>query len=324
MLTEKAEFFTTQQKMDYIPFTQSEGWHDYKIFLKRTECIYFVDSLSSPGICAWGLIRSFPLVGKILRISGESYKEDITRSQIKMFYDDIAEYSKRKFIFVLVSSQALYNIDYEMAIRLAGFVRPLALLESPLSIIVDLNNMKLSKSWRTRLKQARKNNLRFEYIFNPDSTHINHIVRMYAELSRIKPLGHSLDPGALRVLLKSNDFRLFFVYSQDDEPISAGIVYVKNDSSCGIIKANSKKSREMRGTSYLILDSVLNWLKDMGIKTYDMGRIGPGKRSGNSVYEFKSHIGSPEVSYNGEWIYSNNKILETLIYSFINITKSRY
>jgi hypothetical protein len=324
MLAKKEDFFEMQQKMDCIPFTQSQGWHDYQIYLKKNGCLYFADDQSSPNICAWGLVRSFSMVGKILQIHGESFKNEITRTQISAFYDDITAYSKKRFIFVLVSSQALYSIDYEIAIRQAGYIRPMVLLACPLSIIVDLKNMKPSKSWRTRLKQAKKNNLRFEYILTPDNTHINHIVRMYTELSQLKKIGYSLDPGALSVLLKNNDFKLFFVYSQDDEPISAGIVYVNNDSSYGIIKANSKKSREMRGTSYFILDSVLNWLKDMNFKTYDMGRIAPGKRSGNSVFEFKSHIGSPEVSYNGEWIYSNNKFLETVFYAFMNFRISRY
>jgi hypothetical protein len=73
-----------------------------------------------------------------------------------------------------------------------------------------------------------------------------------------------------------------------------------------------------------MLDSVLNWLRENGVKVFDMGRIGPGKRSSNSVYEFKSYIGSPEVRYNGEWIHSNNKLFEKLFYIYMNLKISRY
>jgi hypothetical protein len=324
MIVDINKFFSVQKDMDYIPSTQSQGWHNYQLYIKKSNCYYFIDNDYSPNICAWGLIRSFPFIGKILQINGESYKKEISRAQIKAFYNEIAVYSEKHFIFILVSSQALYSIDYEMAIRQAGFIRPLVLLVCPLSIIVDLNNMQPSKTWGTRLKEARKNNLRFEHILKPDTTHINHIVRMYSELSQQKKLGYSLNADALSVLLESDAFNLFFVYSHDGDPISARIIYVNKDFGCGIITANSKKSRNIRGTSYFILDSVLNWLRDNGIKNFDMGRIGPGKRSSNSVYEFKSYIGSPEISYNGEWIYSNNKFIETAFYAFMNLKMSRY
>jgi hypothetical protein len=214
MMLDKELFFDLQRGMDYVPSTQSQGWHDYQIYLKKSKCLYFVDDDTAPNICAWGLIRSFPLVGKILQISGESYKTEIARAQIKAFYDEIAVYSKKHFIFVLVSSPALYSIDYEIAIRQAGFDRSAVLSVCPLSILVDLDNMAPSKSWITRLKEAKKNKLQFEYIANPDESHINLVVEMYSELSQHKKLGYALDANALKLLL-GNNFKLFFVRELD-------------------------------------------------------------------------------------------------------------
>jgi hypothetical protein len=324
MTVNKDDFFEIQKEMYYVPPTQSQGWHDYQIYLKKSKCLYFADDDSSPNICAWGLIRSFPLVGKILQISGESYKTEIARTQIKAFYDEIAVYSEKRFIFVLVSSEALYSIDYEIAIRQAGFIRPLVLLTCPLSILIDLNNMKPLKTWERQLKKAIKNNVLFEHIGKPDSKHINWIVHMYSELSNSKKMGYLLDADALKILLENDNFKLFFAYTHEGEPLAARIVYVHKDYSYGIIAANSDKSRSIRGSVYFLVQSNLNWLKDNGIKTFDFGRIGPGKRPDNSVYEFKSYTGAPEVSYNGEWIYSNNKILETLLFLFFNFKIARY
>jgi hypothetical protein len=324
MIFDKELFFDLQRGMDCVPFTQSQGWHDYQTYLKKSKCLYFVDDDTAPKICAWGLIRSFPLVGKILQISGESYRTEITRTQIKTFYDEIAVYSEKHFIFVLVSSQALYSVDYEIAIRQAGFIRPLVPLTCPLSILVDLNNIKYLRIWERQLKKASKNNLRFEYISNPNIDHINHVVRMYSELSELKQMGYILDADALSVLLRNNDYKLFFVRSCNGEPIAARITYLRNDFSCDVIAANSNKSRDIPGTSYFMVNSILEWLKGNNVKIFDFGRIGPGKRSTNSVYEFKSYIGSPEVSYNGEWIYSNSKFLETVFYAFMNLRMARF
>ena len=56
-------------------------------------------------------------------------------------------------------------------------------------------------------------------------------------------------------------------------------------------------------------------MKERGIDCYDLGRIGPGIRSSNSVCEFKRYSGGEERVYNGEWIYTNKKWTEYL-YAF--------
>jgi hypothetical protein len=82
--------------------------------------------------------------------------------------------------------------------------------------------------------------------------------------------------------------------------------------------------RHIGGSSYFLAQSTWDWLKDNGIKQFDFGRIGPGKRSANSVYEFKSHSHGEEVSYNGEWVYAKNKFIETLFYILLNYKIKRW
>jgi hypothetical protein len=324
MILDKERFFNIQRSMYFIPYEQTEGWHNYQAFLRKSECIYFVDDENQPNICAWGLIRVIPIIGRILQIYGDSYNEGIARSHINFFYDEIVQYSENRFIFVYISNSSLYDINYEMAIRQAGFIRPLLLIMCPLSIMVDLDCINTHQTWKRRMKEAQKHNLKFQYIAEPNMEHISLVVQMYSELSSLKKLGYTLDENSLRILLNSSFFKLFIVYTSDDRPLMARIVYVRNNFSYDIIAANSSASREIRGSSYYMVNSILDWLKNNNVKRFDFGRIGPGKRSTNSVYEFKSYIGSPEVSYNGEWVYSKHKIMERIIYFLLSFKYSRY
>jgi hypothetical protein len=324
MIIDKNQFFNIQQSMAYIPYEQSRGWHDYQAFLKKSECVYFIDTEPNPSLCAWGMIRRIPFFGKILQIYGESYNNNPTKNSIKQFYEEIAQYSEKRFIFTQVSSSSLYDINYEIGIRQAGYLRPFILTMCPLSIMANLDNFERSREWKHRIKEAQKNKVKFQYIEHPNSEFIHFVVEMYTELSQLKNLGYKLADDSLAILLQNEQFKLFIAYISEGRPLLARIIYVHDDFSYDLLAANSLDSRKIRGSSYYIVDSILEWLKTNGVKQFDFGRIGPGKRSTNSVYDFKAALGSPEVTYNGEWVYSKHKIMERIIYFLLSFKYSRY
>jgi hypothetical protein len=326
MTTDKDTFFVIQQSMQFVPYEQSKGWHDYRIFQKKCGVLYFIDSIDNPQVCCWGLIRVIPFIGKFIHMEGKSYKEIPGRHIIKDFYEQIALYSKKHYFMVLISDSNTYDINYEISIRQAGYVRPMMLMTCPLSIIINFNNTNwdVHRIWKRRLKEALKNNLKFEYIVNPDRQQIAIVCKMYSELARNKKLSYILECDALSILFMDNRFKLFFILTEDNQPLLARIIYVYNNFSYDVLAANSTVSRNIRGSSYFMVNSIFEWLKNNGVKQFDFGRIGPGKRSANSVYEFKSYSGGPEVSYNGEWVCVNNKFSESLFYFLLNFLKQRY
>ncbi len=325
MLVNETVFFEKQTRMSYISFDQSKGWHDYQLALKKEKVLYFIDQEDETMICAWGMIRKLSFLGSILQIKGEAKKKNITRIQIQKFYNDIAEYSRGKYFFVWVSSSDLYSVDYEIGIRQAGYVRPLIQSVCPLSIVVDLDiDMERTKNWRKKVRQGIKNELVFKYIEKPTKNDIEIVCEMFRELSQTKKLGYELSNDALSCLLLDTRMKLFFVYTKDSIPICARIVYVQGDFSYDTIAANFNLSREIHGTTYFMIESILSYLKKQGVKRFDFGRIGPGKRSSNSVYEFKAYVGAPEVHYNGEWVLANSKFIEMLFFSMLNLKLQRF
>jgi hypothetical protein len=192
--------------------------------------------------------------------------------------------------------------------------------------LIDLKNSNLNvhKTWKRLLKESLKNNLKFEYIADPTFEQVSFFCKMFDELSRNKGLTFQLEPKSLSILLKNKDFKLFYVYNEKDEPLLAQIVYVYKNTSYEIYVANSTASRYVRGSSYFMMNSILDWLKENGVEFFDFGKIGPGKRSDNGVFEFKSRLGGEKVTYNGEWIYSTNKFLESVVYFLLNLRINRY
>ena len=65
--------------------------------------------------------------------------------------------------------------------------------------------------------------------------------------------------------------------------------------------------------THLLMENVFEWMKNNGVRFYDMGRIGPGRKNSNSVYEFKKYSGGDFVQYNGEWIYVRKRWVEYLL-----------
>lgn len=302
-IVDKDSFFEIQSKMDWISPHQCLGWLNYQERNDTSFC-YFVDNIEKTTICSWGRLIKKKYVGKFLRIYGESYKCNILKDDIRKFYTSISELaSKSNIVFIDIQTDSLYNIDYELGIRQAGFMRPMTLSLCPLTIIVELDKEReSSRLWRRQLKKAQEQDILFEYIDKPTEEHIHQLCSIYGEMVRTKHLRNNLNESAISILLNDPSFYLFFVYSENGEPLAARIIYVRQDFSGDVIAANSDKARVIKGTTYFLMENIYSWLRERMVRKFDFGRIGPSLGTSNHVYEFKKYSGGKEVQYNGEWI----------------------
>lgn len=320
MKVSKEEFFSIQSKMDFISYDQSKGFHDFK---SKNSILYFIDNADNPRICVWGeFIIKYKFI-TLLRINGESFNYNVTRKDYKNFYSQIINENKEIRIINIVNNNP-YSVNFELGIRLAGFIRPMAFFDSPLSILVELEKENIrSRQWRRQLKEAINNDLKFLYVENPTHNDVSLFVRMYNELAQRKSLGSSINEINIMNLLSDDKYELFFVL-KDDEYLAGRIVYLHNNTSYDVYAANSNKSKEIKGVTYFMMESIFEFLKANGVKIFDFGRIGVGKRSSNSVYEFKSYSGGKIINYNSAWEYSNSKFLNILLSIFKSLKSNRY
>mgnify|MGYP000911662458 CR=1 FL=1 len=324
MIISKELFFDIQNRMDFIPYEQAKGWHDYTIEKYKCQVLYFVDDIVGPKICAWGLITVKLKLFRYVSIVGESRINTLTYKDYQKFYACLIEDLKNKYGLIFVTSNTVYEVDFELGIRLAGFLRPLNFFDSPLSIIIDFSNERPRKRiWKRQVREAGENQLLFKEIKNISFEDIMIFTDMYRELSRRKNLSGYLSREGLEKLFQDKRFKLFFVY-KDNSVLAGRIVYVDRSESYDVYAANSDASRNIKGTTYFMMESIFTWLKQNGVKRFDFGRIPVGLRPANSVFEFKSHSGGEVVNYNGSWVYSRNKILEFVLAFYREFKGMRY
>ena len=187
-----------------------------------------------------------------------------------------------------------------------------ALSVCPLTIILDPDRERRpKKSWHYQYAQAKKQNYKFEVGKGTDEE-LAVFVRMYAEMARIKNLNSVPDTNSLKELIRDPHYNLFFLYSSEGEPLAAHLDYAYKERGFHMMSANSLKAREKKGVTQFLMEKVFEWMKEQGVKCYDLGRVGPSTHNSNSVYEYKRYTGGELKQYNGEFVCVYRKWAEIL------------
>lgn len=323
---DKTDFVNIQKSMDFIPHTQNIGWLEYTIYKRNKSILFFVNDLEQSKICCWGEVYKFPLIGKILRIEGEAMIESIQENDIKVFFEQIVEYTRKEhFAFTRISSNHFYKFEYETGIRQAGFIRPMALSLCPLTIVINTESeRKPKKSWHYQYTQAKKQDYKFQAVDKVEEKDLAIFVKMYAEMAKLKGLAAVPDINSLKYLLKDSHYHLFFLYSSEGEALAAHLDYAHTNKGFHIMSANSQKARGMRGVTQFLMEQVFIWMKEHKVKYYDLGRIGPSTHNSNNVYQFKRYSGGEFMQYNGEFICVHKKWTEILYAIYLNYKIIRF
>lgn len=317
-LCDKKTFFDIQSSFDSVPFTQTEEWLDH---MGLTGVSFFVNNKENPSICCFGKENRGRLSKWRLDIQGESVKKGTTPKEIEVFYSELIE---RGYNIIDVKSLGYYSPEYEVAIRSAGFCRPLINPICDMTILVDLDNHIVHRNWKRNCKKAGEL-LTFKFIENPSVQECEQFVSMFEELRKTKGLGYSVSKESIIDLFSKNNFKMFIAYDNGDKPICGRIVYLNGDLAYDTYAANSDESRTI-GASYFLMDNIFTWLKEHNCKKFDFARIAPGKGSVASVYNFKRYSGGEPISYNGAWCYYKNRKTETIYFlnDFLRKKLSRY
>ncbi len=323
MLVNESVFDQCIAKLGHIPFEQSQGWRKYQE-RRGIKHLYFVDNEEQPNMACCGRVFKKHVIGKILDITGEVIKAELSDKVMRSFYKLLIEESGCDMI--TYNSKAIYEVDMEVALRRAGFNRPLGSRTCPLTIFVDLvndNDRKRDRNWKRNAKKAVESNLVFKWVEKPTKEDTSMVCQMFEELSETKHLGYNLELESLYQLITSPNYRLYFVY-REDRPICARIVYLYKDMAEDVFAANSNESREYSATHFM-MDSLFKELAVMGATHFDFSRIPPSNNETDSVYAFKKASGGDEIQYVGEWIWSKKR-LTPLFFSIYNffIRKSHH
>lgn len=322
MIVNRQTFFKAQQKLQNIPFNQTEEWFD-KCGYNENDCRFFIDDFNDPQIGCWGAVFKRRFIGEHLIIAGESYLDTITTHHLRDFYADLISCG---FSIIEITAFQFYNTKFEIGIRRAGFLRPMIANLSPLTIVIPTTgNRKTHKIWNRNIRFAKDAHLTFRFIESPTIQDSEVFCSLFSELKSVKNLKYSLTPESLIKLFLLGRYKLFFVYNETGKPVAGRIVYVSGRNAFDVHAANSNESRDC-GASYYIIDEIIMYLKSIGIQTFDYGMISPSNNEMDDIYRAKSYSGGIPTLYNGQWAYYKSKISEYLLsgYFYLYAKRGRY
>lgn len=295
---------------EQLPFSQTDAY-SRAIVPAETLC-YFVNDTQKPQIACVGYVRKKAGL-KMLVIQGECLSlQNIDRRVRQSFYEQLHHTG---YDIYELHIDTPYSPADEIALRQAGWLRPVGLFSTTLSKIIDLTKkLSYSHDWSRNLKKAASYGVGFR-LFDGSAEDIETFCRFYKEMLDRKHFHDIiLTPSFLTTLLSDPRFVLAFALDKSGVPIAGRLVFApQNGHAQSLFAATSVEARHC-SAAYLLYDKLLQHLASTGMLTYDMGRLSPAAHKKNGLYTFKDGIGGDYVQYVGEWEWCRNKCMSVALY----------
>ena len=163
---------------------------------------------------------------------------------------------------------------------------------------------RLDAKWRNKLKQAERNGL--TVISETGAEAYQTFCEMYLQMRRRKTFETTVDVNEFgRIQEKlANPQRMHILICQDKGiPIAGLVSSVLGNSAIYLLGATSDAGLNSRG-AYLLQWTLIRFLKENGIRFYDLGGIDPAGNPG--VYQFKRGLSGADVCQTRPLIASNS------------------
>lgn len=225
----------------------------------------------------------------------------------------VAEYVHKRGLFLRVLPNAQKSTPRGDAFETAfkRFERePFKKGESYRTIIVNLEppldvlRKKLDQKWRNQLNRAEKNNLRV--IEGEGPAEFDVVIGLFEELWKRKQFSQSSDIREFKRMqeqLPPGQKMKVLIAEQEGTPVAGLIGTAMGDSGIYLFGATSDRGMQSKG-SYLLQWRMIQWMKQSGIRYYNLGGINPETNPG--VYHFKQGFSGDDVLYMPPFVLCNN------------------
>lgn len=311
-------FFERIQTFEHVPFTQSEGWYKMHVQPDDDRFVFFIDSTEENTIACMGRITQYFKITYI-KIEGECWakRNKILEKQITNFYKELSH----QYDIVESNSTTTYSPNFEIAIRKAGYKRPLGSFSTPLTIQTSIENRHYSSDWKRNIRKAHESQLTADAMHDWDDGIVYRFTEMYNKMAEFKGFGHHVTFYQIKKLLSDQHFQLFSVKNNENKIIAFRIVFIFKDFITDVYAANDISDRKI-SVNHFLIDYILNYSQNQGVETFDFARIAPGNTA-NSVYQFKEGIRGSFVQYNGEWLFCQKYLYRPILYCIKRFLRHR-
>lgn len=152
---------------------------------------------------------------------------------------------------------------------------------------------RLDPKWRNKLSGAEKNGL--VIIAGSGIEEYRDFCRMYKQMQQRKSFETTVDVeefARIQEALPHAQRMRVLICKHEGTPVAGLVASVMGDSAIYLLGATSDDGLRAKG-SYLLQWTLIQWLKQQGVRWYDLGGIDPQKNPG--VYSFKKGLSGADV-----------------------------
>jgi lipid II:glycine glycyltransferase (peptidoglycan interpeptide bridge formation enzyme)/peptidoglycan/xylan/chitin deacetylase (PgdA/CDA1 family) len=212
------------------------------------------------------------------------------------------EYLEKRKLFLRVLPNAFAGSPRARAMQ-AAFSRfttePLDAGNTYRTFVLDLSpsleelRKGFDPKWRNKLSGAEKNEL--NVISGNGSTKYHAFCRIYNQMRRRKTFETTVDVdefGRIQETLGESQRMRILICEDKGVPVAGLVVSAMGDSAIYLLGATSDDGLKSKG-AYLLQWTMIQWLKENGIRWYDLGGIDPEGNPG--VYSFKRGLSGVDL-----------------------------
>jgi hypothetical protein len=169
----------------------------------------------------------------------------------------------------------------------------------------------LDAKWRNKLTQSEKKGLKV--VAGNGTEEYGMFRRMYKQMWERKAFETTVDVeefGRLQEDLPETHRMRILICEQDGIPVAGVVASAMGDSAIYLLGATSDAGLNAKG-AYLLQWTLIQWLKENGIKWYDLGGIDPEGNPG--VYSFKKGFSGADVYQLAPLVACNSAVSSVVV-----------
>ena len=169
----------------------------------------------------------------------------------------------------------------------------------------------LDKKWRNQLNASERNNL--SIIEGPGMQEYRTFCGIYAQMRERKKFATSVSVeefGRIQEHLPETHRMKVMLCEYEGRPLAGVVCSVMGESAIYLFGATNQDGMKMKG-AYLLHWTLIRWLKEKGIRYYDLGGIDPDANPG--VYHFKHGFSGADLSHMGALTMCDNSMSLALV-----------
>lgn len=231
-----------------------------------------------------------------------------------------AEYVRKRKLFLRILPDAFVGSPRAAVIQSAfcAFEPEPSLPENTYrTFLVDLApeleelRKRLDAKWRNHLCRAEKNNLRV--IAGSGSAEFRTFCQIYNQMRQRKTFETTVDVeefGRIQEDLAEPHRMRILICEDRGVPVAGLVASAMGDSAIYLLGATSDDGLKSQG-AYLLQWTMIRWLKEKGIRWYDLGGIDPIGNPG--VYSFKRGFSGTDVSQVGPMVACTSVVSSAVV-----------